>query len=91
MGRFPMQKNLHACVDEAICEVEQRLLEKGRESRAFGRDPLHALQLRADPPELEDNPAMAAGVTTKLWSITDMVRIIEEREDLKSGALLVGT
>ena len=51
-----MQKNLHACVDEAICEVEQRLLEKGRESRAFGRDPLHALQLRAYPSELAGDP-----------------------------------
>jgi hypothetical protein len=38
---------------------------------------------------LRVTPAMAAGVTTKLWSITDMVRIIEEREDLRSGALVV--
>jgi hypothetical protein len=33
---------------------------------------------------------MAAGVTTKLWSITDMVRVIEDREVTKSGASLVG-
>jgi hypothetical protein len=33
---------------------------------------------------------MAAGVTSKLWSITDMVRVIEEIEDRRSGALLVG-
>lgn len=39
---------------------------------------------------LRVTPAMAAGVTTKLWSITDMVRIIEEREDRRSGAPLVG-
>jgi IS1 family transposase len=38
---------------------------------------------------LRVTPAMAAGVTSKLWSITDMVRVIEEREDLRSGALLV--
>jgi IS1 family transposase len=38
---------------------------------------------------LRVTPALAAGVTTKLWSITDMARIIEEREDLRSGALMV--
>jgi hypothetical protein len=38
---------------------------------------------------LRVTPAMAAGVTTKLWSITDMVRVIEEREDPRSGALVV--
>ena len=39
---------------------------------------------------LRVTPAMAAGVTGKLWSITDMVRLIEECENLRSGALLVG-
>src|SRR5246127_4878344 len=39
---------------------------------------------------LRVTPAMAAGVTTKLWSITDMVRVIEEGKDRRSGALLVG-
>src|ERR1700730_1438331 len=39
---------------------------------------------------LRVTPAMAAGVTTKLWSITDLVKIIEDREALQSGALLAG-
>jgi hypothetical protein len=39
---------------------------------------------------LRVTPAMAAGVTAKLWSITDMVRVIEECEDRRSDALLVG-
>jgi IS1 family transposase len=39
---------------------------------------------------LRVTPAMAAGVTDKLWSITDLVRVIENREDFRSGALLVG-
>ena len=39
---------------------------------------------------LRVTPAMAAGVTTKLWSLTDMVRVIEEREDRRSGVMLVG-
>jgi hypothetical protein len=39
---------------------------------------------------LRVTPAMAAGVTNTLWSITDMVRIIEECESFRSGELLVG-
>src|SRR3984893_2329675 len=39
---------------------------------------------------LRVTPAMAAGVTTKLWAVADMVRVIEKREDRRSGALLVG-
>ena len=35
-------------------------------------------------------PEMAAGISYKLWSITDIFRIIEERDDLRSGTLLVG-
>jgi hypothetical protein len=38
-------------------------------------------------------PAMAAGVTSTLWSLTDMVRVIEERETrhaVKLGDRLVG-
>jgi hypothetical protein len=33
---------------------------------------------------------MAAGIETRLWSIEDVVRILEEREDFRSGVLLVG-
>jgi hypothetical protein len=39
---------------------------------------------------LRVTPAMEAGVTSKLWSLTDMVRVIEDREARLSGALLVG-
>jgi hypothetical protein len=39
---------------------------------------------------LRMTPAMAAGIETRLWSMEDVVRLIEEREDLRSGALLVG-
>jgi IS1 family transposase len=38
---------------------------------------------------LRITPAMAAGVTTKLWSLIDMVRVIEKREVLRSGAPLI--
>ena len=39
---------------------------------------------------LRVSPAMAAGVETQLWSMEDVARLIEAREDIRSGALLVG-
>jgi hypothetical protein len=42
---------------------------------------------------LRITPAMAAGVTSKLWSINDMVQVIEEweaRHALKLADRLVG-
>jgi len=39
---------------------------------------------------LRVSPAMAAGIETRLWSMEDVVRLLEEREDFRSGALLVG-
>ena len=39
---------------------------------------------------LRVTPAMAAGIETRLWSMEDVVRLIEQREDLRSGARLVG-
>jgi IS1 family transposase len=39
---------------------------------------------------LRMSPAMAAGIETRLWSMEDVVRLVEKREDLRSGALLVG-
>ena len=39
---------------------------------------------------LRVSPAMAAGIETRLWSMEDVVRLVETREDLRPGALLVG-
>jgi hypothetical protein len=39
---------------------------------------------------LRISPAMAAGIETQLWSMDDVVRLIEVHEDLRSGAVLVG-
>jgi hypothetical protein len=36
------------------------------------------------------SPAMAAGIETRLWSMEDVVKLIEWREDFCSGATLVG-
>ena len=39
---------------------------------------------------LRTSPAMAAGIERRLWSMEDVVRLIERREYIRSGALLVG-
>jgi hypothetical protein len=39
---------------------------------------------------LRTSPAMAAGIEARLWSMEDVARLIEEREDMRSGARLVG-
>jgi hypothetical protein len=38
---------------------------------------------------LRMSPAMAAGIETQLWSMEDVVRLIDQREDLRSGALVI--
>jgi hypothetical protein len=35
---------------------------------------------------LRISPAMAAGIETWLWSMEDIVRLIERREDIRLGA-----
>jgi hypothetical protein len=39
---------------------------------------------------LRTSPAMAAGIETRLWSMEDVVKLVEAHEDIRSGALLVG-
>jgi len=39
---------------------------------------------------LRTSPAMAAGIESRLWSMEDVVRLVERREDIRSGAALVG-
>ena len=39
---------------------------------------------------LRVTPAMAAGVTDRLWTVEDIVKLIAEREALKDGSLVVG-
>ena len=36
------------------------------------------------------SPAMAPGIETRLWSLEDIVKLVEWREDFRSGALMVG-
>ena len=39
---------------------------------------------------LRVTPAMAAGISDKLWSVTDIVDLIERREAMKDGSFIVG-
>jgi hypothetical protein len=36
------------------------------------------------------SPAMAAGIDNRLWSMEDVVPLVEQREDIRSGAALIG-
>jgi IS1 family transposase len=39
---------------------------------------------------LRTSPAMTAGIETRLWSMEDVARLIEYREDLRAGRTMVG-
>jgi hypothetical protein len=79
-----------ARVDEAVRPARQRLLEKA-ENHAYSVAIhfMHYNFVRIHQ-SLRVTPAMAAGVTNKLWSIADMVKVIEDRETKISGETLVG-
>jgi hypothetical protein len=81
VGQFDL---VNAQVNAPVYAPNQRVLKKSREPRAFRRDPLHALQFRSIHQSLRVTPAMAAGVTPKPWSLTDMVRVIEDWEAARS-------
>jgi len=46
----------------------------------------HGLQFCAHPSTLKISPAMAAGVTDKLWEMSDMVKVLEDWEAVQKAA-----
>jgi hypothetical protein len=55
-------------------------LQKGRKPHAYDGDLLRALQLCSHSSDVKATPAMASGVTSKLWEIPDMAQVLEEWE-----------
>lgn len=55
----------------------------GRESRAIRQPPLRALQFLPPSQDATGDPAMAAGVTDRLWEIGDIVKVLEDWEALR--------
>jgi hypothetical protein len=71
-------------VDIATGQVEDRV-EDDRDSRAVAIHFMHYNFVRTHQ-SLRMTPAMAAGVTTKLWEMEDMVRVIEDWEAAQAAA-----
>ena len=64
----------------ALHSADQCFFKEAGEPRLRALDLLHALQFRSDPPDAQVTPAMEAGVTDGLWSLEDMVGIVDEWE-----------
>ena len=56
------------------------VLKEGREPRLLGRAARHVLQFRAHPSDAQSTPAMAAGVTSRLWEMSVIVDVLEAWE-----------
>jgi len=70
----------HADAHAPIHSANQRLFEEGREPRSRGRAPHDVLQLRPFHKTLRVTPAMAAGLTDRLWEIADIAKLVEDAE-----------
>ena len=87
-------EDAYPIVDAAVHKAVKRLFRKGRQPRySVAIHFMHYNFVRIHQ-SLRVTPAMAAGVTPKLWSLTDMVRVIEDWEVARSlkisGETMVG-
>lgn len=74
---FAERQNLSMAHGRAsLHAADECVLQEGGEPRPFGRDLLHALQLRSHASDVSLHPATAAGVTAKLWELADMVNVL---------------
>ena len=60
--------------------VDERLFQEGRKPCTYDGDLLHALKFRSDSLDAENHPERAAGVTPRLWEMSDMVQVLEDWE-----------
>src|SRR6266446_1921140 len=65
--------------NETLHEAHKRIEQEARQPCAHGRALCALVQLRPHSQEA----AMAAGIETRLWSMEDVVRLVERREDLR--------
>jgi len=78
--RGTQQPDAQNC-EPALYAAHQRVLEEDRESLAYGRA-LHGLvQFVKVHRTLKVTPALAAGVMDRLWSMDDLVALIDAWDD----------
>ena len=63
------------------CRLHEWLLKEGGEPRSCFGSLLHGIQLCSDSQDAGVTPAMAAGVTDKLWNMEDVVNLIEKNSN----------
>ncbi len=61
--------------------LDKRVFEEARNSRAHGRALRPLVQLRPHPQDAALSPAMGAEIETRLWSMEDVVAVIDEHAE----------
>jgi hypothetical protein len=74
------QNLFHADGHSPLYPPDQRFQQESPKPHLHAGHLLHALQLRSHSHDPARTPAMAAGVSKTLWSMDDIVKVVEEWE-----------